>query len=354
MAQALRFSALLAMATAALAPACSDDPTDSTGAGGGTTSTGTGGTTSTGTGGASTTSSTGGGGSASTTSAGGATGSGGAAEGGAGGQGGGGGPPTIRRPFLVGRAMRSSESATRSDWARTSNARGDALDDATRAMLAKVWRADALEEHASVAAFARWTLLMMSVGAPPEMLRDAQRASIDEVEHARACFALAKRYGGEDVGPAALDLTGCLAPLSLVDVAVLTAEEGCVGETLGVALAHEQLRVCEDAEVKQLLRRLIVDEERHARLAWSFVAWAIVQGGASVRNAVVAGIARACRETLEAPIRSYDGVDLGAWHAHGRVTCTEAREVAREAIDAVIKPALALLSRNATPIEAQS
>jgi len=348
MAHRARFSALFALVAAAIGPACADDTTTSAGSGGSgsttDTSASTGGATA-GTGGASAgtggaTAGTGG----ATAGTGGATAGTGGAGGGLG-TGGGGGPPTIRRPFLVGRAMRSAKSEARSDWQLAGRTADDALDTPTRDMLAMTWLQDAREEHASVAAFARWTLLMMSVGAPPELLRDAQRASIDEIDHAKACFSLARRYGGADVGPAPLDLDGSLGPMSLVDIAVLTAEEGCVGETLGVALARVQAEQCEDAEVKKLLGRLIVDEERHAKLAWTFVAWAIERGGDPVRAAVADAIARAAKETLEAPIRSYEGVDVDAWHAHGRLTCAESRDIAREAIAAVIEPALAMLAR---------
>jgi hypothetical protein len=218
-----------------------------------------------------------------------------------------------------------------------------ALDLTTREALSAAWLQDAREEHASVAAFARWTMLMLSVGAPPDLVRGSQRASLDEIEHAKACFALACRYGAGAVGPADLDLTGALPSLSLLDIAVLTAEEGCVGETLGVALAMAQRDACEDPVVGRVLSRLIRDEERHARLAWAFVAFAIQKGGAPVRTAVIHAIRRAIRTTLESPIKTYAGVDRAAWRAHGRLTCAEARDVVIEASRLVLEPALAML-----------
>ena len=39
---------------------------------------------------------------------------------------------------------------------------------------------------ASIAAFARFTMMLLAVGAPPELVVAAQRASIDEVAHARS------------------------------------------------------------------------------------------------------------------------------------------------------------------------
>jgi hypothetical protein len=259
----------------------------------------------------------------------------------------GGGVPTPRRPFLVGAHLRTAKVTSRSDW-QTSLTEAVALplDEVTRSMLAKAWLEDAREEHASIAAFARWSLLMLSVGAPPDLVRDSQRASLDEIRHATDCFSLARRYGAGDVGPAPLDLTDSLTTLSLLEMSQLAAHEGCVGETLGAAVAIEQLRWCEDPIALPILRRLVADEERHAKLAWSFLAWAVSVGGSDLLSAVTTTIERASVAALETPIRTYHGVDIAAWHRHGRVTCEEARRVVDEATQLVVMPAVMLLRPN--------
>src|SRR5205814_7790511 len=124
--------------------------------------------------------------------------------------------------FLVGSSLRSADQSARRDWSADIAALNAALDPATRAHLAAAWLRDALEEHASVAAFARLTMHLLSVGAPPELIIESQRASLDEVRHARACFALASRYAGKGVGPSSLSLQGALESLSLVEIARLT------------------------------------------------------------------------------------------------------------------------------------
>src|SRR5262249_34766603 len=146
----------------------------------------------------------------------------------------------------------------------------------------------------------------------------------------RACFALARRYGGRSMGPGTMPLDGALAPLTLAEIAALTAEEGCVGETLGVLLAQEQLERTTDPVVRALLVKanVVADEGRHAELAWRFVSWAIARGGEPVRRAVAEAIGRAVEATLAMPIRSYEGVDLEAWRAHGRLACEDAYRVA--------------------------
>jgi hypothetical protein len=218
-------------------------------------------------------------------------------------------------------------------------------DPRTAELLAKVWLKDALEEHASVAAFARFTLLLLSVGAPPDLVAESQRASLDEIQHARACFALARRYGKADVGPATLEVADSIGAHSLADIVALTVAEGCVGETLGALMATEQLERASDPEVERILRRIAGDEARHAELAWKFLAWALRTGGDVVKRAARDAL-RATTEDIERlPVVDY-GVDLATWHSHGRITCAEARALSRQGVAEVISPCFEALTRS--------
>jgi hypothetical protein len=40
----------------------------------------------------------------------------------------------------------------------------------------------------------------MALGAPADMIADAERAARDEIDHAQRCFALAARYRGDAPG----------------------------------------------------------------------------------------------------------------------------------------------------------
>jgi hypothetical protein len=255
-------------------------------------------------------------------------------------------PPSPRRPFLVGASLRMAQPRMRGDWSLRRPG-PIAMPDATRLALADAWLRDALEEHASIAAFARFTMLLLSVGAPPDLVARTQRACIDELQHARACFALAERYSGQPVGPAALRIDDAIGAMSLEEIAVLTAEEGCVGETLGAILAERQLAGATDEVARATLEKIAKDEMRHADLAWRFVAWAVRVGGEPIRDAVVRAVRRACATTLTMEMRTYD-VDLDLWHAHGRVTCEEARAISKAGIRDVIEPCLALLEPSQT------
>ena len=55
----------------------------------------------------------------------------------------------------------------------------------------------AVEEHASIAAFARTICQLMALGAPARLLADTQRALGDEIEHATSCLSWVEALGGE-------------------------------------------------------------------------------------------------------------------------------------------------------------
>jgi hypothetical protein len=253
-------------------------------------------------------------------------------------------PYTVRRPFLVGSSLRSANAERRDDWRADLAPIATPLDRRTAEALSASWQKDALEEHASIAAFARFTMLLLSVGAPPDLIADSQRASLDEIKHARACFALARRYGSGDVGPGTLEVADSLGALSLADLAALTVQEGCVGETLGALLASEQLAQASDPEVTRILRRVVADENRHAELAWRFVKWAVSIGGHVVEARVAEALQEAVAEVQRVVVRDY-GVDLAAWHAHGRLSCAEAREVSARGVRDVVLPCMDAILR---------
>jgi hypothetical protein len=253
-------------------------------------------------------------------------------------------PISIRRPFLVGSSLRSADAQIRDDWGADIAPVATPLDRRSAEALAASWLKDALEEHASIAAFARFTMLMLSVGAPPDLIADSQRASLDEIKHARACFALARRYGARDIGPGALEVADSLGTLSLADLAVLTVQEGCVGETLGVLLASEQLAHAVDPEVTRILRKVVADENRHAELAWRFVKWAVSVGGHEVERRVAEALHEAVAEVQKMVVRDYE-VDLALWHAHGRLSCAESCEVSLRGVREVVLPCMDAILR---------
>jgi hypothetical protein len=252
------------------------------------------------------------------------------------------------RPFTVEGRARVAGACERDGWAAPAG-RDDVADlpAAARAALVDAWIADASMEHASVASFARFTLELLALGAPADLVEASQRASLDEIEHARLCFGVASRLGGKALGPAALDLAGALRPVSLAESAAAAVREGCIGETVAALTARAQLDRAGDEGVRRALARIAEDEEAHAALAWRFVAWAIAAGGDDVRLAVARAFeAGTCRLRAERAPRDGEPIADAILHRFGRLTADETDEVTRAALADVIAPCAAMLARH--------
>lgn len=196
-------------------------------------------------------------------------------------------------PCPGGRAFRDAtgtpsvaRTVPRTDWVSAIGTLAVALAGVTaeeRAVLAEHWTQEAAFEHASIASFAQLTLDLLSVGAPPDLLEATQRATLDEIEHARITFSLAAAYGGAPVGPAALSaLPG--ASRTLASIARSTYIDACVGESVASAALAESSRRATDPVLRDLLAKMAEDEERHAELAWRIVAWALRSGDPEVER----------------------------------------------------------------------
>jgi hypothetical protein len=165
-----------------------------------------------------------------------------------------------------------------------------------RELLGQGWAEIALMEHASVAAFARFTLQLLHVGAPSALIASAQQAMLDETVHARACFTLASGFLGRAVSAGPLPMDRALDGTSLAEMVRLTIREGCVGETVAALEAAEAWAYASVPAVKAALGKIRVDELQHAELAWQFVRWAIATGGDTVRDAAAEEFAAVAAE----------------------------------------------------------
>lgn len=176
------------------------------------------------------------------------------------------------RPLFIEGQARVADLEARPEWT-TPMVRTTSLGAEVRAHIADHWLRAGLEEHASVASFARFALELMAVGAPPKLLADAAAAMRDEVRHAQLAFGLAARFGAPELGPGPLEATS--RPVTLESVLLATIREGCVGETLAAAEAELAARRASDPMVASALEEIAADEARHAALAWRFVQWAL-------------------------------------------------------------------------------
>jgi hypothetical protein len=217
------------------------------------------------------------------------------------------------RPFLVHGTERLAECVARGDWRAPSVAPNvQASSDAVRARLAAHWARVGLMEHASIAAFARFTLHLLAVGAPPDLVSLSQQAIGDETEHARLAFSLASAYAGRAMGPGALAIDGSLDGFDVVELVGTLLREGCIGETVAAIEARDALENVHDPVVRRVLETIARDELRHAELAWRTLAWLVSSGRVSralVRNEVAAAL----REMKTSRRRSDTKEDLSAY-----------------------------------------
>lgn len=172
--------------------------------------------------------------------------------------------------------------AARADWRLNSveelasqSLGGDELPEPLAQAIARAWTETALSAHAAIGRYARFTLQLMSLGAPPGLINGAAQAMQDEVAHAQACFSLARRHAGCDVGPGPLQSPPGLRESDLTSVVLSAVQRGCIQEAVNTLSAREALEHCQDAATREVLLSRLELKAQQAQLAWRFLAWAL-------------------------------------------------------------------------------
>ena len=272
----------------------------------------------------------------------------------------------VGRPFLVSGVARRAAVAPGTGWAvavvtpvsppagrrpqtrpvsppagRRPQSRPDVsdLDPVTRRALADAWAENGATEHASVAAFARFTLQCLSVGAPAELVRAAQQAGLDEVAHARAAFAFASAYARRELRPGRLDVTGSLeGELDPISIARSVASEACVAETVSAVLVAAARDAATDAAVRDALERIATEENEHALLGWRYLRWAL-DGASPELRATVAEVFDHAEEYVGLGVVTAVAGCASAMRKHGYLPVEERRALATRALREVVAPA---------------
>jgi hypothetical protein len=186
------------------------------------------------------------------------------------------------RPLRVAGQQRFTRLVHSADW--TAPVELAPVGEDERALLAEIWTDDARAEHASVAAFAKLTLELVALGAPPQLVARASYAAVQEVEHARLCFALASAYRGAPLGPAPLPEAVVGDVVELDRIARESLLDGCMCEGIAAEAAQLGAQSATDPAVARVLRIQAADEAQHAELAWAIVEWCISLGGEPLRT----------------------------------------------------------------------
>jgi hypothetical protein len=247
------------------------------------------------------------------------------------------------RPFLIAGSARTAAVTERADWSKPSAPDLTALDAQQRLYLSEHWARIGQMEHASIAAFARFALQLLSVGAPPELIAATNAAMVDETLHTRLAFGLASVYRGHALGPAALDCTGALGACDLESIVMGTLLEGCIGETLAALDAKRALERCEDRAVSAVLETIVKDETRHAELAWKFVQWAFEVDPSLASKALA--VAKSEHETARSQHRASRPASQTSWQSRYGVTSrAEQTELHAQVLEQIVLPCLTALA----------
>jgi hypothetical protein len=154
--------------------------------------------------------------------------------------------------------------------------------------LADQWRENGKTEHASVAAFARLTLDLMALGAPPALIASANRDALDEIRHTELCFSIARALDGKSVSPGPFPQAQRVATLprsrtlALAKLAVDSLVDGALHEGVSARIIAKLAQRCEVPAIRTALKEIAADEGRHAAHGWTVVAWCLAEGGRPV------------------------------------------------------------------------
>lgn len=204
---------------------------------------------------------------------------------------------------------------------------------------AHLWRDAGLSEHASIASFSRFLLHLLSVGAPPDLLRQAVRALDDELTHTLLCFRVAQTIDGGRMGPGPLAVEQGLGDDSPEAILESAIREGCVAETVSAVLAGMAAEDAIHPPAVKALRRIQIDEDNHAKLAWEFVEWLLG------RFPELRETARACfAEELDLAVEELEDDELDAGiGAFGQISPSTRARRARAVVETNVRPRMEAL-----------
>lgn len=178
-----------------------------------------------------------------------------------------------------------------SNWAQGQRPNSSDLDESTRLALEMLWLQDARGEHASIPAFSRISWQLAAIGAPSELLEWAHKAALEEINHARMCFALAEGYGGHSyfVQPIPEMLKGGLdlADDPIVAIAKETIFDGCLMEGFFANIASVAASQCEEPAALTALKQIAYEEKSHAEFSWAVLEWLVEQYPMKVKAVIL-------------------------------------------------------------------
>jgi hypothetical protein len=250
------------------------------------------------------------------------------------------------RPFTVDGQARLAPTSAANGWSQTSEWMATGMTEDQRDRLITHWTETAQFEHASVASFARFTMQLMAVGAPADLIAESTRAQADEIRHARVCLGIASTLADETIGLGALAINGSLEGAdSIPSILVDTIKEACVNETISAAICQASGEAATDAFITDALVSIAEDEQRHSTLAWRTVRWLLAE------HPELADLARATFDEAMAQPWGSSTESTGDLTPWGVLSQAQEQAVASRVMRRVVKPCADALLGDVQPLE---
>lgn len=232
---------------------------------------------------------------------------------------------------------------------RATKPRTDHLSTQERQGLCGAWITDAQGSARAARVYERLALSLLALDAPRDLVRAARVASANKEVHVRLCVEIAAACAGRPLDADALGADQPAEPFAdLVAATLELVKTGCIGATVGSMAARAAAENCTDLVIRRALRRIVVDDTRHAGFSWSCLKWVLGGGALAAGDTFLAQAVRAALEeeqtssTIPSPARH---VAHERWLGeHGRLSARARAAVSLTTLrDVVVPCARALL-----------
>jgi len=238
-----------------------------------------------------------------------------------------------------------AELATGDGWSDDPITLQQPLVGRARDAIGELWLLTARMEHASVAAFSQLSLHLAALGAPSRLVERTHRAALEEIRHARRCFAIVRAITGVEhtAGPIVALQTSRPAPIDRARLALGSLIDGCLAEGIAADVAARGAATADEPAIRNALTMIAHDEAGHAELAWDVLAWALAHGDGDLHEAVAARVEVLTRE-LSPRLPDLPDLDAAVQRAYGIIDQDALGLLAEARVVAVRDRARGLLS----------
>lgn len=224
-----------------------------------------------------------------------------------------------------------------------------ALAPEARRRVGEIWRERARSELGAGSGFAEVVVGLYAIGARPEVLALATSAAHEEVQHARACHALAELYLGEPVlmpRPKKVSMPAHRGATDALRATLHAIGLSCINETIAAEFVAACLDASEASAVREASQKHLRDEIGHAKVGWAHLASGVLD--AADRRAIAAWMPRLVRANGALWLARVRTLPEEGVRGHGYPPVRELEAVVRRALRTLVVPGLSHVGIDAT------